>query len=168
MGLRAVLVGSAFQLLLIPFFGALSDRYGRRPVYAFGAVSAAVWAFAFFPLLDTANTTVIVLATVVALATHAAMYGPQAAFIAEMFSTRLRYSGASMGYQIAGILGGALAPIVSIKLVQVTGSAFAVSVYVLFALALTLVALLFAPETAHSDLHEPDVVDRAPERTPTT
>jgi len=167
-GLRAVLVGSAFQLLLIPFFGALSDRYGRRPVYAFGAVSAAVWAFAFFPLLDTANTTVIVLATVVALATHAAMYGPQAAFIAEMFSTRLRYSGASMGYQIAGILGGALAPIVSIKLVQVTGSAFAVSVYVLFALALTLVALLFAPETAHSDLHEPDVVDRAPERTPTT
>jgi metabolite-proton symporter len=169
-GLRAVLVGSAFQLLLIPFFGALSDRYGRRPVYAAGAASAAVWAFAFFPLLDTANTAVIVLATVVALATHAAMYGPQAAFIAEMFSTRLRYSGASMGYQIAGILGGALAPIVSIKLVQVTGSAFAVSVYVLAALVLTLVALLFAPETAHADLHERDVVDRAPapERTRTT
>jgi MFS family permease len=155
-GLQAVLIGSAFQLLLIPLFGALSDKYGRRPVYAAGAVSAAIWAFAFFPLLDTANSAVIVLATVVALATHAAMYGPQAAFIAEMFSTRLRYSGASMGYQIAGIFGGALAPIVSIKLVQVTGSAFAVSVYVLAALLLTLVALWFAPETAHIDLHEQD------------
>jgi len=95
-------------------------------VYAAGAAAAAVWAFAFFPLLDTANRVVIVLAAVVALATHAAMYGPQAAFIVELFSTRLRYSGASMGYRIAGILGGALAPIVAIKLVQVTGSAFAV------------------------------------------
>jgi len=107
-GLAAVLIGSAFQLVLIPAFGALSDRVGRRPVYAVGAAAAAAWAFAFFPLLDTANRAVIVLATVVALATHAAMYGPQAAFIVELFSTRLRYSGASMGYQIAGIFGGAM------------------------------------------------------------
>jgi metabolite-proton symporter len=152
-GLAAVLIGSAFQLALIPAFGALSDRVGRRPVYAVGAAGAAVWAFAFFPLLDTQNRVVIVLATVVALATHAAMYGPQAAFIVEMFSTRLRYSGASMGYQIAGILGGALAPLISIKLVQVTGSAFAVSAYVLVALLITLVALWFAPETSKTDLH---------------
>ncbi|MCY1137004.1 MFS transporter [Actinoplanes sp. Pm04-4] len=152
-GLAAVLIGSAFQLALIPVFGALSDRVGRRPVYAVGAAGAAVWAFAFFPLLDTQNRVVIVLATVVALATHAAMYGPQAAFIVEMFSTRLRYSGASMGYQIAGILGGALAPLISIKLVQLTGSAFAVSAYVLAALLITLVALWFAPETSKTDLH---------------
>jgi metabolite-proton symporter len=151
-GLAAVLIGSALQLALIPAFGALSDRLGRRPVYAIGAVSAALWAFAFFPLLNTENRAVIVLATVVALATHAAMYGPQAAFIVEMFSTRLRYSGASMGYQIAGILGGALAPIISIWLVDTTGSAFAVSAYVLVALLITLVALWFAPETAKADL----------------
>jgi metabolite-proton symporter len=159
-GLAAVLIGSALQLALIPAFGALSDRIGRRPVYAIGAASAAAWAFAFFPLLDSGNRVVIVLATVVALATHAAMYGPQAAFIVEMFSTRLRYSGASMGYQIAGILGGALAPIVSIKLVQATGSAFAVSGYVLVALLITLVALWFAPETSRVDLHadRPDAV----------
>jgi metabolite-proton symporter len=158
-GLAAVLIGSAFQLALIPAFGALSDRVGRRPVYAAGAAAAAAWAFAFFPLLATANRVVIVLATVVALATHAAMYGPQAAFIVELFSTRLRYSGASMGYQIAGILGGALAPIIAIKLVQVTGSAFAVSGYVFVALLITLVALWFAPETARADLHteQPDV-----------
>ena len=153
-GLNAVLIGSAFQLALIPFFGALSDRFGRRPVYAVGAVSAALWAFVFFPLLSTRSTVVIVLATVVALATHAAMYGPQAAFIAELFSTKLRYSGASMGYQIAGVLGGGIAPLVSIALVKVTGTAFSVSFYVLAMVALTLVALAVAPETARIDLHD--------------
>jgi metabolite-proton symporter len=152
-GLSAVLVGSALQLALIPLFGAWSDRIGRRPVYALGAAGAAIWAFAFFPLLDTRNQAVIILATVVALATHAAMYGPQAAFIVEMFSTRLRYSGASMGYQIAGILGGALAPIISIWLVETTGTAFAVSGYVLVALLITLIALWYAPETSKVDLH---------------
>jgi MFS family permease len=152
-GLTAVLVGSGVQLVLIPFFGALSDRVGRRPVYAAGAVAAAVWAFALFPLLDTGNRLVIVLAVVVALVTHAAMYGPQAAFVAEMFPTRLRYSGASMGYQVAGILGGALAPIIAVRLVQTTGSTLAVSVYVLLALAITGVALWFAPETASVRKH---------------
>lgn len=146
--LTGVLVASGLQLALIPFFGGLSDRVGRRPVYAAGAVAAAAWAFAFFPLLDTGNTLVIVLTVVVALATHAAMYGPQAAFVAELFSTRLRYSGASMGYQLAGILGGALAPIIAIKLVASTGGTLAVSIYVAAALALTLVALAFAPETS--------------------
>ncbi|GAA2873771.1 MFS transporter [Actinoplanes cyaneus] len=148
--LTGVLVASGLQLVLIPLFGGLSDRVGRRPVYAAGAIAAALWSFAFFPLLDTANTVVIVLTVVVALATHAAMYGPQAAFVAELFSTRLRYSGASMGYQIAGILGGALAPIIAIKLVASTGSALAVSVYVAAALVLTLVALAFAPETSRA------------------
>jgi metabolite-proton symporter len=153
-GLIAVLIGSACQLALIPLFGALSDRFGRRPVYAAGAVSAAVWAFAFFPLLSTKSSTIIVLATVVALATHAAMYGPQAAFIAELFSTKLRYSGASMGYQIAGIFGGAIAPIVSIALVQAFGTAYAVSFYVLAMVIITLIALKFAPETARVDLRD--------------
>ncbi|HTJ35361.1 MAG TPA: MFS transporter [Dactylosporangium sp.] len=142
--LSAVLVGSAVQLGLIPLFGALSDRVGRRPVYAAGAIVAALWAFAFFPLLDTGNRGAIVLAVVVALVAHAAMYGPQAAFVAEQFSTRLRYSGASMGYQIAGIFGGALAPIIAVKLVAATGTALSVSLYVLAALLLTGVGLTFA------------------------
>jgi len=159
-GLNAVLIGSAVQIALIPLFGGLSDRYGRRPVYALGAVSAAVWAFVFFPLLSTRSPVVIVLATVVALITHAAMYGPQAAFIAELFSTELRYSGASMGYQIAGVLGGGIAPLVSIALAGATGTAFAVSFYVLAMVALTLIALWAAPETAWEDLH-----DHTPDRT---
>jgi metabolite-proton symporter len=153
-GLTAVLVGSAFQLLLIPSFGALSDRWGRRPVYAAGAVAAAVWSFAFFPLLSTGSTPVIVLAVVVALLTHAAMYGPQAAFIAELFSTELRYSGASMGYQLAGVLGGGIAPIVAIALVDRFDTAYAVSVYVLAMVVLTLVALAVAPETSDRSLRQ--------------
>ena len=153
-GLNAVLIGSAVQIALIPLFGGLSDRYGRRPVYALGAVSAAVWAFVFFPLLSTRSPVVIVLATVVALITHAAMCGPQAAFIAELFSTELRYSGASMGYQIAGVLGGGIAPLVSIALAGATGTAFAVSFYVLAMVVLTLIALWAAPETAWEDLHD--------------
>jgi metabolite-proton symporter len=156
-GLNAVLIGSVFQVALIPLFGSLSDRYGRRPIYAIGAASAAVWGFAFFPLLSTKSTVLIVLATVVALVTHAIMYGPQAAFIAEMFSTELRYSGASMGYQIAGILGGAIAPIVSIALVSAFGSAYAVSVYLAAMMVLTLIALKLAPETARTDLHDEPV-----------
>ncbi|MEU4575089.1 MULTISPECIES: MFS transporter [Nonomuraea] len=151
-GLNAVLIGSALQLALIPLFGALSDRYGRRPVYLAGVIGAAVWVFAFFPLLETRSFPLIALAAVVALITHAAMYGPQAAFIAELFSTRLRYSGASMGYQVAGIVGGALAPIIAIKLFDAFGTTLAVSLYVVAALAVTAVGLAIAPETRDLDL----------------
>ncbi|MFI9843926.1 MFS transporter [Nonomuraea sp. NPDC051941] len=150
--LNAVLIGSALQLVLIPLAGALSDRFGRRPVYFAGVVGAAVWAFAFFPLLDTRSFPLIALAAVVALVTHAAMYGPQAAFIAELFSTRLRYSGASMGYQVAGIVGGALAPIIALSLFDTYQTTVAVSIYVVVALAVTALGLAIAPETRDLDL----------------
>ncbi|MFI9555606.1 MFS transporter [Nonomuraea endophytica] len=154
-GLNAVLIGSALQLFLIPAFGALSDRVGRRTVYLAGVVAAAVWVFAFFPLLETRSFPLIALAAIVALITHAAMYGPQAAFIAELFSTRLRYSGASMGYQVAGIVGGALAPIIALKLFDTYKSTLAVSVYVVIALAITAVGLAIAPSSQDQDVRVP-------------
>ena len=107
----------------------------------------------FFALLDTGSFGLIVLAAVVALVFHAAMYGPQAAFIAEMFPTQVRYTGASMGYQLAGILGGALAPIISVALLDQFDSSVVVSVYVVAMIAITIVCVALAPETSRIDLH---------------
>jgi metabolite-proton symporter len=164
--LNAVLIGSAFQLVLIPIFGAASDRFGRRPVYLIGAVGAVAWMFAFFPLLDTESTGLIILAAVGGLFFHALMYGPQAAFITELFGTRVRYSGASLGYQLAGVLGGALAPIISVALLDATGSPMSVTLYVVAALAITIVAVFLSHETSEVELEraakeeEREIVER--------
>jgi metabolite-proton symporter len=164
--LNAVLIAAAVQVFLIPWFGVLSDRFGRRPVYLFGAVGAAIWVFVFFSLLDTGSFALIALATVVALFFHAAMYGPQASFIAELFPTRVRYTGASMGYQLAGILGGALAPIISVALIDRYDTSVAVSLYVVAVLVLTTVCVLLAPETARIDLDADPATGGSPQREP--
>ena len=153
--LSGVLIGSALQLLLIPTFGHLSDTIGHRPVYLAGAVGALGWVFAFFALLDTKSTGLIIVAAVGGLLFHAATYGPQAAFITELSGTEMRYSGASLGYQLAGVLGGALAPIVALALLDRYGSPYASAAYVAAALAITVVAVLFSRETAAADLREP-------------
>ena len=138
-----MLIAAAVQVFLIPLFGALSDRFGRRPVYLVGAIGAAVWVVRVLrPARHRAASSLIVLAAVVALIFHAAMYGPQAAFIAEMFPTRVRYTGASMGYQLAGILGGALAPIISVALLDHFDTSVVVSVYVVAMLLVTIICVL--------------------------
>ena len=154
--LNAVLIGSAVQFVCIPLFGALSDRIGRRPVYAIGALGTGIWAFAFFQLLDTGVTSAVIVAIVVGLVLHAAMYGPQAAFLAEMFPTPIRYSGVSLAYQLTSIVAGSLAPIIAIALLRETGSAHAVAMYVAIAAAISLVAALFARETRGKTFAEID------------
>jgi metabolite-proton symporter len=154
--LNAVLIAAACQIVFIPFFGSLSDRIGRRPVYLVGAIGAGVWSFAFFALLDTKNFALIVVAAVVALLLHAAMYGPQASFIAEMFPTQVRYSGASMGYQLAGVVGGALAPIIATALLQSYDTSLVVSLYSVVVLAVTVLCVLVARETSKIDLDAED------------
>ncbi|MEU4126607.1 MFS transporter [Streptomyces virginiae] len=146
-GLNAVLIGSAVHFAAIPAWGALSDRIGRRPVTLIGSVGMIGWAFAFFAMLDSKSFPVIVAAVTVGLLLHGAMYGPQAAFISEMFATEVRYSGASMGSQLASIVGGALAPIVAVALLKDYGSSVPVSVYLGAAAAVTTLTVLVAKET---------------------
>ena len=149
--LNAVLIGAAVHLVTIPIWGALSDRFGRRPVYLLGAVGVGVWSFAFVYLIDTENFGLTVLAVVVGLVLHGAMYGPQAAFLSELFGTKVRYSGTSVGYQLASILAGGLAPIIGVALYTRYGG-YAVAWYVALSAVLTIVAVATYTETSRRDL----------------
>ncbi|RKT53517.1 MFS transporter [Saccharothrix australiensis] len=155
-GLNAVLIASAAHLLAIPLWGALSDRIGRRATYVLGAVGMGAWMYPFFLLLDTRSFGAITLAVTVGLVLHGAMYGPQAAFFAELFGTEVRYSGASIGYQLASIAAGALAPIVATALLRDFGGPFPIVLYVVAMCVLTVVAVLAARETRGSSLDRAD------------
>ncbi len=156
--LNGVLIGSAIQVVLIPLIGALSDRVGRRPLYLAGAIGVGVWSFAFFPLFDSENGTLIVVAVTVGLLFHALMYSPQAAFFSELFGTSVRYSGASIGYQLASVFAGAIAPIVAISLLDATGTSVSISFYVAATSVITIVAVAFARETRGESMRHDRVV----------
>ncbi|WP_435113208.1 MFS transporter [Nocardiopsis synnemataformans] len=159
--LNAVLVASAVHLVTIPAWGALSDRIGRRPVTALGAAGAGLWVFAFFPLVDVGTFWSVTLAVTVGLVLHGAMYGPQAAFFSELFSTRVRYSGASVGYQLASIVAGGLAPLIATALLASFGSSVPISLYVAAMAVITLVAVAVSRETRGLDLREVAVSERS-------
>jgi MFS family permease len=145
--LNGVLAGALVATISMPLWAMLSDRIGRRPVYAFGAGGLIVWAFAFYPLLDTKSPALIVVAVVVGLLVHSAMNGPQGAIISELFPTRIRYSGASLCYQVTSIVGGSWAPIISLALFKRFHSTLPISFYLAGACAVSLVATILARET---------------------
>jgi MHS family shikimate/dehydroshikimate transporter-like MFS transporter len=151
--LNGILIGSACELVAIPIFGALSDRVGRRPVYLFGAIATALFAYPLFLMLDTGSTPLIWLALVIAFVfCHAAMYAPQAAFLSELFGTRVRYSGASLGAQLASVFAGGLAPFIGAALLRAGYGGGAIALYVIGLAAVTIAAVLAATETSSSDL----------------
>lgn len=151
--LQGVWWASAAQLVAIPAFGLLSDTFGRRPLYFAGAVAVAALAFPFFRMLETRDPVWCQLAIVLGLLAHAAMYGPQAAFFAELFGTRVRYSGASLGYQLASPLAGGLAPLVATALLKFSGGEpWPVACYLIATVALTLTAIALSGETHRAEL----------------
>jgi metabolite-proton symporter len=151
--LMAMLIGAGLELLAIPFFGFLSDRVGRRPVYLFGAAMTGLFAYPLFLLLDTGSPLLVGLALVIAfLFSHAPMYGPQAAFLSELFGTRVRYSGAALGAQLAGVIAGAPAPVVATLLLARYGSV-ALALYMAAMALVTIVAVLLASETHREDIN---------------
>ena len=149
--LMAVLVAAAIMVPTQFYFSGLSDRIGRKSVYKWGAILTGVWGFALFPLIDTGNPLLIGFAITVGLLFLGMQYGPQAAYFTELFSTEVRYSGASLGYQIGAILGGALAPTIAVLLWRDFGI-FYVSVYIMIAAILTLWSLSQLEETQGSSL----------------
>jgi MFS family permease len=150
--LAAVLIASAIMIPFQFFFSSYSDRHGRKGVFMLGAVLTGLWAFAIFPLVDTGNFWLIVLAISGGLVFVSMMYGPQAAFFTELFSTEVRYSGATLGYQFGAILGGAFAPTIAALLWNDYGIIW-VSAYIAFASSLTLMSVLFLTETFQNDLN---------------
>ncbi|MCT2587868.1 MFS transporter [Actinophytocola gossypii] len=143
-GSTAVMIGSACQLLLMPAFGALSDRMNRRLLTLVGTIAAAIWPFLFFPMLGDGSFGLLVLGTVVALAIHAMLYGPQAALLTEQFSPRLRYTGSSLAYTLAGVIGGAPAPLILTALLALVGNWWILGAYVVFSAVLTAIGLWLA------------------------
>jgi MFS family permease len=157
--LRYLLVAHAVHFVVVPLVGHLSDRLGRRPVYMVGAILGATWGFFAFPMMNSGNYVVITAAVTLGLMIHAFMYAPQPAIMAEMFPTRMRYSGVSLGYQVTSIVAGSLAPLIAVKLLDVYESAVPVAIYLAIACAITLVAVLFTRETNGIDLKTLDVAD---------
>ncbi len=153
--LVGVIIAAISELITIPIFASLSDRVGRRPVCIWSAAGAALLAFPFFWVLGTKVTVLIWLAFLVYAAVLGGVYGPAAAFIAEQFETRRRYSGASLAYQLSGVLSGAFAPLIASALLVVAGgSIWLVALYLAGLSLVSLVSAYLAKETYRSDIYE--------------
>jgi MFS family permease len=150
--LTAVLVASVVSFISIPLSGHISDLIGRRRMYLIGAVVMGLFGFLYFSMLDTAVPWAVFLAIVISLIPHDMQYGPQAALIAEAFTPRLRYSGASLGYQLASIIAGGPAPIIATALFAAYGSGYAIAVYIAVCTLITLASAAFMPDHTGADI----------------
>ncbi len=157
--LSFLVIAHIVHMIVIPLIGGLADRIGRKPVYLIGTIGAAAWGFIAFPMFDTRNPAIIVAAICLGLFIHAFMYAPQPAIMSEMFPTRMRYSGVSLGYQVTSIVAGSLAPIIATALLSSTGSYVPVAVYLAIAAGVTLIAVISMRETKGASLHDLDRLD---------
>jgi metabolite-proton symporter len=150
--LVAVLCASVLSFVSIPLFGHISDRIGRKRMYIIGAAVTGVFGFVYFGMLNTGVLTVIFAAIVLSLIPHDMMYGPQAALIAESFTGRLRYSGASLGYQLASVIAGGPAPLIAVWLYGTFGSSIPIAVYIALCAIITLIAVAMMTDYTGKDI----------------
>lgn len=151
--LNSVLYAALLELITLPLFGLLSDHVGRKPLYIAGAILSMIAAFPLFTVMETKDpTTIAVSMAIIMSITHGLMFSPQASFVPELFGTRVRYSGASLGVQVAAAISGGFAPMIATGLLAYFGSTHAISWYLVALGAITLVATLASRETAFSDL----------------
>jgi MFS family permease len=159
-GLAAVTVAAALELFLIPTFGNLSDRLGRRRVYSTGALWTAAAAFPFLALMNTGAVGLIILGVVIIAIGHSMQYGPQSSYIAEQFPTRLAYAGSGLGYQAASLIAGGPAPLLATWMLSAFGWQ-AIAVYIIACVVLTLIAAALLPDRSRADLAEVPVLTPA-------
>jgi MFS family permease len=150
--LTAVLVASCVSFVSIPLSGHISDRIGRRKMYLIGAATVGLFGFLYFGMVDTAIPWVVFIAIVLSLIPHDMQYGPQAALIAEAFTPRLRYSGSSLGYQLASVIAGGPAPLIATALFARYQTGFAISIYIAACAAVSLVSAAFMPDYTGKDI----------------
>jgi metabolite-proton symporter len=158
--LKAVLAGAVCELVAIPLFSHLSDRFGRKRVYLTGAILVGAIAYPYFAVLTHGGPGLIVIAVVVSLVLHAMQYGPQASLIAENFPTHLRYGGAGLGYQLASVFAGGPAPLIATWLLHKTGTAYSISAYIVFAAVVTVACVLALPDRSRVDIDDAAVYSR--------
>ncbi len=149
--LNSVLAAAALSMVAIPVWGHLSDRFSRRKLVGLGCVLMLVWPFAYFELLDTGSLALAFLAILIAQPLHDMQYAPQAAVIAESFPARLRYSGSSLGYQLASVTAGGPAPLIAVFLMEETGSPLAIAGYMSACALISLIALALLPDRQSRD-----------------
>jgi metabolite-proton symporter len=150
--LTAVMVAAIVSFFTIPIAGHLSDRIGRKNMYLIGAAAMGVFGFIYFAMIDTGSPAVVFLAIVLSLIPHDLQYGPQAALIAEAFTPRLRYSGSSLGYQLASIIAGGPAPLIATALFAAYHSAYAIAVYIAFCAVVSLISTAMMPDYTGKDI----------------
>ena len=150
--LAAVLTASCVSFITIPLSGHISDRIGRRKMYLIGAAVTGLFGFLYFGMVDTAIPSVVFIAIVLSLIPHDMQYGPQAALIAEAFTPRLRYSGSSLGYQLASVIAGGPAPLIATALFAAYQTGYAIAVYILACAVVSLVSAAFMPDYTGQDI----------------